>query len=49
MPSPDPKTLKRVQKELAKLEKKKKAHGGKAPDHIEKLMGRYREMIRRLS
>lgn len=47
--SPDPKTLKRVQKDLDKLEKGKKKNGGKAPAHIEAQIGRYRELIRRLS
>lgn len=46
--SPDPKTLKRCQNELTKLEKKKKARGG-APAHIENQMDRLRELIRRLS
>jgi hypothetical protein len=47
--SPDPRTLKICEKELAKLEKGKKKNGGKAPADIEQQMGRYRELIRRLS
>jgi len=45
----DPKTLEHCRKELAKLERRKARNGGKAPRHIETLMARYRETIRRLS
>jgi hypothetical protein len=48
--SPDPKTLKRVQKELANLEKKKKKkNGGVAHPQVEAQMSKYRELIARLS
>jgi hypothetical protein len=47
--SPDPRTLKICKKELAKNGEGKEEERGKAPADIEQQMGRYRELIRRLS